>query len=114
MSVGFLKKHGYLAGGYSSGTMTWTHGWSGNKSSIGIVGCVYGDDPHFRLHYTHTGFDGVKTDLDYKVEVVSTPCYFGGKRYWWPASRDWTTYIVQFTNGSRKEYSSLKEIRLSE
>lgn len=82
MSIGFLKKHGYLDGGYRSGTMTWTHGWSGNKSSIGIVGCVYGDDPHFRLHYTHTGFDGVKTDLDYRVEVVSTPCYFGGKRYW--------------------------------
>lgn len=82
LGITFLKQHGYLDGCYRSGTMTWTHGWSGNKSSIGIIGCVYGDDPHFRLHYTHTSFDGEKTDLDYRVEVVSTPCYFGGTRYW--------------------------------
>lgn len=82
MSISFLKKNGYLSGSDKSGTITWTHGWSGSKSSIGIVGCVYGYDPHFRLHYTHTDFYGVKTNLDYNIEVVSTPCYFGGKRYW--------------------------------
>jgi len=32
---------------------------------------------------------------------------------WWPASRDWTTYIVYFTNGYRQEYSSLSQIKLS-
>lgn len=90
MSISFLKKHGYLDGGCRSGTMTWTHGWPGNKSNIGIVGCVYGDDPHFRLYYTHTSFDGEKTDLNYQVAVASTPCYFGGKRYWFicPLSRN--------------------------
>lgn len=31
---------------------------------------------------------------------------------WWPASRDWTTYIVYFTNGSQKEYESLKQINV--
>ncbi len=82
LHISFLKKHGYLNGHHQSGTSTWTHGWSGNKSSIGVISSVYGYDPHFRLHYTHTSFDGVKTDLDYRVEVVSTPCYFGGKRYW--------------------------------
>lgn len=90
LSIHFLKRHGYLDGVYSSGTMTWTHGWSGNQSSIKIIGCVYGDDPHFRLQYTYTGFDDVKTNIDYKVEVVSTPCYFGGKRHWFtcPLIRD--------------------------
>lgn len=33
---------------------------------------------------------------------------------WWPASRDWTTYKVTFTNGHSKEYSSIKEIKISE
>ena len=31
---------------------------------------------------------------------------------WWPKTRDWTTYVVHFTNGSRKEYSSLNEINV--
>jgi len=82
LNISFLKKHGYLSGHYQSGTMTWTHGWSGSKSSIGIAGCVSGEDPHFRLNYTHTTYGGEKSDLDYKVQVTSTPCFFGGKRYW--------------------------------
>lgn len=31
---------------------------------------------------------------------------------WWPASRDWTTYTVTFTNGATKEYSSLDSIEI--
>jgi hypothetical protein len=31
---------------------------------------------------------------------------------WWPASESWTTYIVHFTNGARKEYPSLEEIKI--
>lgn len=31
---------------------------------------------------------------------------------WWPASRDWTTYTVYFTNGAVKEFSSLNEINV--
>ena len=30
---------------------------------------------------------------------------------WWPASRDWTTYKVHFTNGKSKEFSSLSQIK---
>jgi len=30
---------------------------------------------------------------------------------WWPASIDWTTYKVYFTNGKSKEYSSLQDIK---
>lgn len=31
---------------------------------------------------------------------------------WWPEQRTWTTYIVTFTNGARKTYSSLSEIKV--
>ena len=82
LHISFLKKHGYLDGCYRSGTMTWTHGWSGDKSSIGIIGCVYGDDPYFRLQYSKTGWNGEKESFDYRVEVTKTSCYFGGYRYW--------------------------------
>lgn len=33
---------------------------------------------------------------------------------WYPASRSWTTYTVTFTNGAKKEYQSLKEIKIIE
>lgn len=29
---------------------------------------------------------------------------------WWPATRDWTTYKVTFTNGKSKEFHSIAEI----
>lgn len=82
LSIGFLKKHGYLNGRSISGTVTWTSGWSERKSRIGIVAYVGDEDPHFRLQYTHTDFDGVKSDLDYRVQLTATPCFFGGKRQW--------------------------------
>lgn len=31
---------------------------------------------------------------------------------WWPAQERWTTYDVTFTNGSRKTYHSLSEIKV--
>ena len=31
---------------------------------------------------------------------------------WWPPSEDWTTIVVEFTNGFRKSYRSLSEIEL--
>jgi hypothetical protein len=29
---------------------------------------------------------------------------------WWPASRDWVTYKVIFTNGKSKEFSNINDI----
>jgi hypothetical protein len=34
------------------------------------------------------------------------------KNDWWPPSRDWTTYTVFFTNGAKKKFSSLQEIKV--
>lgn len=31
---------------------------------------------------------------------------------WWPASRDWTTYTVTYTNGAIKKFDSLSEIKI--
>lgn len=33
---------------------------------------------------------------------------------WWPASREWDTYNVFFTNGYKKTYSSIEEIQIVE
>lgn len=31
---------------------------------------------------------------------------------WWPATRDWKTFTVTFTNGARKEFDNLTSIKI--
>lgn len=81
VDIYWLKKYGYLDG-WKSGGIEWTHGWSGNKNSIGIEGNVMDDKPYVRLHYTITRQSGEKKEIDYKVYLATTKCNFGGKRYW--------------------------------
>lgn len=82
IETSFLKKHGYFKG-WRSGTITWTQGWSENKSSVGIEVSTMNDENYLRIHYTQTdNTTGEKKDFDYKIPLATTPCYFGGKRYW--------------------------------
>ncbi len=62
--------------------MTWTRKLSGHTNSIGIVVDVL-DEPYVKLNYTITDRNsGEKTDYDYKVQLTTTPCRYGGVRYW--------------------------------
>ena len=89
-SIFWLKKHDYLNKDYSSryGGITLTYGLSENKSSISFR--VNRDDwgtsyerVYINLIYTHTNHGtGEKSDMDYKVEMTTTPCRYGGVRYW--------------------------------
>ena len=93
LRINWLKKQGILDGGYKSGTITWTFGMSENKSSIGYSVLTGGDNDYISLRYTQTdNYSGEKTDLDYKISLVSSPCNYGGKRYWFkcPLSKNGT------------------------
>ncbi|MBI4128118.1 MAG: hypothetical protein HY459_03535 [Parcubacteria group bacterium] len=79
LKIPWLKKHGYFED-WTSGSITWTSNW-GDQSSIRMIADVTGF-PRIRLIYTHTSSWDEKTDLDYQFELASTPCHFGGKRYW--------------------------------
>ena len=84
ISVSFLKKHGYFKG-WLSGTMTWTRsGWGDeHKSSVGIEVSTLDGGNYLRIHYTQTDRDTEeKKDFDYKIPLTTTPCRYGGKRYW--------------------------------
>ena len=84
ISVAFLKKHDYFTG-WRSGTITWTrNSWGGeNKSSVGIEVSTMDGDGYLRIHYTQTDRDTQeKKDFDYKIPLTTTPCRYGGKRYW--------------------------------
>jgi len=77
----WLKKKGWLKPGsaYCS-TVAWRHG--GNESSIGLEVLLADVDKHARFIYTQTDPEGNKKDFDYKVPLTTTPCNFGGWRYW--------------------------------
>ena len=80
LSIFKLKEFGLLSG-YCASTLTWTRRLSGHKSSIGI--CVDTEDLYAKVNYTVTDRNtGEKTDYDYKISLTTTPCNFGGVRYW--------------------------------
>lgn len=82
IGVWFLKKHDYFCG-WRAGTITWTSGWSENKSSVGIEVSTLNNENYLRIHYTQTdNSSGEKKDFDYKIPLTTTPCRYGGKRYW--------------------------------
>jgi hypothetical protein len=67
------------------GTMTWTSRNFGeeHKSSVGIAVTVNDTVNQLRIHYTQTERDtGEKKDFDYNIPLTSTPCRYGGKRWW--------------------------------
>ena len=49
--------------------------------------------------------DSIERNLHSEDLEPSTP-----QNDWWPATRDWYTYTVKFTNGAKKEYRSIEEI----
>ena len=90
INIFWLKKHGYLHKDYSrkSGGIKWTRRWSDEGSSIGfaVVRDNWGtseEKTYLELTYTHTDrWSDEKSDMNYRVELATTPCNLGGKRYW--------------------------------
>lgn len=84
LSIFWLKKHGYLESGWQYGGIKWTYGLSGNESNIGFNVHIGGDGgDYIKLQYTHTSRGtGEKESMDFRVELTTTPCNYGGKRYW--------------------------------
>ena len=62
--------------------ISWTSSRTGKKTSV-IVGVhITNDDQFVMLMYTLTDRDGNNADYKYVVPLVTTPCNFGGVRYW--------------------------------
>lgn len=80
ISIWWLKRNRYL-GRCTSGSITWTSGWDGSQSSISISVDTF--KGKVRLWYTQTNsWTEEKRFMDYTHGLVTTPCNFGGYRYW--------------------------------
>jgi hypothetical protein len=83
-----LKKWNCLKG-YYSGTITWTSGWAENKSSVSYIVDLasFGNEKYFDLEYTVTDKDTEeKHKIKHKYPILTTPCNYGGARYWFECS----------------------------
>ena len=81
VSTSFLRKNGYLNLGWKTGTVTWSN--RGEKMGNISIESYVRDDPHLVFRYSITNRETEeKTNYCYSVPLATTPCYFGGKRYW--------------------------------
>jgi len=90
VSIAFLRKHDYFCG-WRSGTILWKNWYGEQTASIGVEASIVDSENYARFHYTSTNrHTGEKTDYDYKVPLVTTPCNLGGVRWWFicPLSRN--------------------------
>ena len=89
-SMSFLKKYGYLNKDCShmDGNASWGDGYSGSKSSIRFsVERDYWGTPQEKayiiLRYVYTdGWTGKKENMNFRIDLTTTPCHYGGVRYW--------------------------------
>lgn len=81
IDVFWLKKYGYFDR-WKSGSVSWTNRW-GKNNSIGLTVSTHADYKYAQFNYTITNRDTEeKTDYNYKITIVTTPCTYGGVRYW--------------------------------
>ena len=87
ISIYELRKWGCLTGLYS-GMINWTSGWSGKKNSVSFTTRVLeNQEMNFYLEYTITDRStGEKKDIKHKYPILTTPCNYGTKRYWFKCS----------------------------
>ena len=81
LSIYKLKKWGMLSGNAYM-PVTWKSSMTGKETTIGLTVDITTNEQYARFVYTVTDREGNKTDYDYKVNLVTTACHFGGVRYW--------------------------------
>lgn len=91
VSIKFFKKYGYLDHGLMSGGITFSRNGE-ETGNISIEAILSQYEECIKFSYTQTDRDtGERKDFDYKVQLTTTPCNFGGVRYWFicPLSRNY-------------------------
>jgi hypothetical protein len=80
ISIQFLKEHNYLIPPSKYGSINWScRGEPTGSASIE----VYPSEEYIKFIYNKTYYaTGEREEFNYKVQLTTTPCFFGGKRFW--------------------------------
>ncbi len=82
LKMSYLRKRGMLTGEEAFEKISWTSNRPGKIPPVLLLVDVTTDDPFAILAYSITDREGNKTDYKREVSLVTTPCNFGGIRYW--------------------------------
>lgn len=87
LDINRLRRDGLLRS--HPGSLNWTETETGKAvASIGFDVQIEDEASGWiRLHYVVTLWDGQKRSSDYRVQLVSTPQPFGGRRWWFTCPR---------------------------
>ncbi|MDO8649515.1 MAG: hypothetical protein Q7R81_07085 [Candidatus Peregrinibacteria bacterium] len=78
----FLRKSGYLCG-WAWKTIRWNcRGEPTGQITVKIATGSDGDNYYMELDYKTRSGDEEWRPMDYRVRLESTPCRYGGKRWW--------------------------------
>jgi len=80
ISTSFLKKHGYFKN-WLAGTIASYSSCSG-KSSVSVEVVMREDGGCFRIQFIQNRGTNEETNFDHQIPLTTTPCRFGGRRYW--------------------------------
>jgi len=81
ITTSLLRKYGYFKG-YQSGIITWTGGYDGHQNRVSVSVTTNDGEGTLCIQYTQTLYSGEKKEHDDKIPIISTPCRYGGRRYW--------------------------------
>ena len=81
LTMSYLRKRGMLTREESFEKITWTSSMTGKETAV-LLAVYITDEPFAILMYSVTDREGKKTDYKDEVSLVTTPCNFGGVRYW--------------------------------
>ncbi len=77
--VWWLLKNIHKTNGFRSSTVGW-----GEQESISVLVNVVDPNSYIQFKYSLTDNQAENSrNFDYKVQLISTPCKFGGKRFWY-------------------------------
>lgn len=84
LSVFALRREGVLAmDSRKYGRWIWSNVHTGKPAgSLGYELNTLGNHSYYRVFYTITRWNGEKQDFDYRIRLQTTPCNFGGYRWW--------------------------------
>lgn len=80
IDVHFLKNNGYFSS-TRWGTLRWTSSFSGYDGSASLESVLVNDVKYLRIRCSVSEY-GMEESYTCEIVLTTTPCYYGGKRYW--------------------------------
>jgi len=93
-SVYDLKRRGLLTG-HAALEITWVNSLSGKESAVKVLVEIT-DEPYVIFIYTLTDRNGQQNDYGHQVSLTTTPCNYGGERYWFECPSCYTRVGVLY------------------